>query len=133
MDNSLYDLYKNMTVPAGMDMTYVDVTEEGKVVAAASSVDNQTFIYNGTNDQMVAKINVGDVPKGVKISPDKKYVFVANELPGSVSIIDLADLNVIKEVKVGPVPHNIVFSPDGVKAFVTVQGGDKIVILDTKT
>src|SRR5919197_1674616 len=93
-DNALYDLQRNVTLPAGKDMTYVDITADGKVVAAASSGDNQTFIFNGTNDKLIEKINVGNIPKGVKISPDKKYVFVANELSGSVSIIDLQNLRV---------------------------------------
>lgn len=111
----------------------MDITTDRKTAAATSSGDNQTFILNGTNNKLIVKVKVGEVPEGVKISPDKNYVFVANELSGPVSIISLKDLKVIKEIKVGPVPHNIVFSPDGAKAFVTVQGGDKVVIIDTKT
>ena len=84
-------------------MTYVDVTVDEKIVATTSSADNQTFIFNGTNGEEIAKIKVGEVPKGVKITPDKKYVIVANELPGSVSIISLDNLKVIKEIDVGPV------------------------------
>ena len=131
-DNALYDLQLNITLPAGKDMTYVDITADGKIVAATSSGGNQAYIFNGTNDKLVDKINVGSTPKGVKISPDKKYVFVANEVSGSVNIIDLKNLKFIKEIKVGPVPHSIVFSPDGSKAYVTVQGGDKVVVIDTK-
>ena len=88
-DNALYDLQRNITLPAGKDMTYVDITADGKIVAATSSGGNQAYIFNGTNDKLIDKINVGSTPKGVKISPDKKYVFVANEVSGSVSIIDL--------------------------------------------
>ena len=35
-DNALYDLQQNITIPAGKDMTYVDITADGKVVAATS-------------------------------------------------------------------------------------------------
>src|SRR3954447_3889226 len=106
-NNALYDLQRNITLSDGKDMTYVDITADGKIVAATSSGDNQAFIFDGTNDKLIDKINVGSTPKGVKISPDKRYVFVANEVSGSVSIIDLQNLKVIKEIKVGPVPHNI--------------------------
>ena len=51
-DNALYDLQLNMTLPAGRDMTYTDITADGKIVAATSSGDNQTFIFNGTNDKL---------------------------------------------------------------------------------
>ena len=100
-NNSLYDLQKNITIPAGKDMTYVDVTSNGKVVAATSSGDNQTLIFNGTDNKLIGKVKVGEVPKGVKITSDKNYVFVANELSGSISIINLKDLKVIKEIKKG--------------------------------
>src|ERR1043165_7823607 len=55
-DNSLYDLQQNVTLPAGKDMTYVDLTRDGKIVAATSSVDNQTFVFNGTNGKLIGKI-----------------------------------------------------------------------------
>ena len=45
-------MQKNITIPAGKDMTYVDVTADGKIVAATSSGDNQTFIFNGTNNKL---------------------------------------------------------------------------------
>ena len=114
-------------------MTYVDATDRGKVVVATSSADNQTFIFNSTDKNLIAKIKVGDVPKGVKISPNENYVFVANELPGTISIINFKDLSVIKEIYVGQVPHNIVFPPDGLKAYVTVRGEDKVVVIDTNS
>ncbi|WP_172602301.1 cytochrome D1 domain-containing protein [Candidatus Nitrosocosmicus franklandus] len=130
-DNSIFDLQQNVTMSAGNEMTYVDVTNDGSIVASTSSSDNETLIFNGTNGELIKKIKVGDTPKGVKITPDKKYIFVANELSGSVSIISLKDLKVIKEIEVGPIPHNIVFSPDGKKAYLTIQGGDKIIVIDT--
>jgi DNA-binding beta-propeller fold protein YncE len=44
-------------------------------------------------------------------------------------------MTVIKEVQVGKVPHNIVFSPDyndndKKLAYVTIQGDDKVIIMD---
>jgi hypothetical protein len=41
-----------MTLPAGRDMTYADITADGKIVAATSNGDNQAFIFNGTNDKL---------------------------------------------------------------------------------
>lgn len=121
-DGAIYNLQQNITLSAGKDMTYVDATDNGKVVVATSSVDNKTFIFNTTENNLIAKIKVGNVPKGVKISPNENYIFVADELSETISIINLKNLTVIKEVPVGQVPHNIVFSPDGLKAYVTVQG-----------
>jgi hypothetical protein len=41
-----------MTLPAERDMTYADITADGKIVAAISSGDDQAFIFNGTNDKL---------------------------------------------------------------------------------
>ena len=132
-DGAIYNLQQNITLPAGKDMTFVEATDNGKVVVATSSVDNKTFIFNTTENNLIAKIKVGNVPKGVKISPNENYIFVANELSETISIINLKNLTVIKEVPVGQVPHNIVFSPDGLKAYVTVQGEDKVIVIDTNS
>lgn len=88
-DGAIYNLQQNITLPAGKDMTYVDATDNGKVVVATSSVDNKTFIFNTTENNLIAKIKVGNVPKGVKISPNENYIFVADELSETISIINL--------------------------------------------
>ncbi|HSF51111.1 MAG TPA: YncE family protein [Nitrososphaeraceae archaeon] len=132
-DGAIYNLKQNITFPAGKDMTYIDAIDNGKVIVATSSADNQTFIFNNTENNLIAKIKVGDVPKGIKISPNGNYVFVANELDGTVSIINLKNSSVIKNIPVGKLPHNIVFSPDGLKAYVTDQGEDKIIVIDTNS
>ena len=62
-DGAIYNLQQNITLPAGKDMTYVDATDNGKVVVATSSVDNKTFIFNTTENNLIAKIKVGNVPK----------------------------------------------------------------------
>ncbi len=39
-DNFIFDLQKNITIPTGKDMVYVDVTSDGKIVAANSNMDD---------------------------------------------------------------------------------------------
>lgn len=143
--DALISLDRNQSWPTGPDTTYIDATSDGKKIIASSG-DNHLYVYaneedfekNGTNAKLIAKINVGEKPKGVKISPDEKYAVVANEGTGTISIIDFKNLTVIKEIVVGSVPHNIVFSPisdknDQKLAYVTIQGEDKITILDMNT
>jgi hypothetical protein len=62
-DGAIYNLKQNITLPAGKDMTYIDAIDNGKVIVATSSADNQTFIFNTTENNLIAKIKVGDIPK----------------------------------------------------------------------
>ncbi|MGE0243397.1 MAG: YncE family protein, partial [Nitrososphaeraceae archaeon] len=96
-------------------------------------INNKDNISNSS--ELIAKIKVGETPRGVKISPDEKYVLVAiaNEVSGTISIIDFKKMTVIKEVPVGKVPHNIVFSTDYNNkklAYITLQGDDKVITMN---
>jgi YVTN family beta-propeller protein len=133
--NAVLSLSNNQTWSAGPDMTYIDATIDGETVIASSG-DNHVYIFN--NNELIAKIKVGETPKGVKISPDDNYALVANEVSGTISIIDFKNMTVIKEVPVGKIPHNIVFSTDyndndKKLAYITMQGEDKIIIMDMNT
>jgi len=140
--NAVLSLSNNQTWSAGPDMTYIDTTIDGESVIASSG-DNHVYVFNtkdnisnnNTNNELIAKIKVGETPKGVKISPDEKYALVANEVSGTISIIDFNNMTVIKEVQVGKIPHNIVFSPNYNNnnkklAYVTMQGDDKVIIMN---
>jgi YVTN family beta-propeller protein len=138
--NAVLSLSNNQTWSAGPDMTYMDSTNDGETVIASSG-DNHVYVFNNkdkvnNNNELIAKIKVGETPRGVKISPDEKYALVANEVSGTISIIDFKNMTVIKEVPVGKIPHNIVFSTnyndDNNKklAYITMQGEDKIIIMD---
>ena len=107
-----------------------------KLVSSGTGVSRG--VRRGNTQAVIAKIKVGEKPRGVKISPDKKYALVANEISGTISIIDFKNMTVIKEVSVGKIPHNIVFSTDyndnnKKLAYITMQGEDKIIIMDMNT
>ena len=140
--NAILSLSNNQTWSAGPDMTYIDSTNDGETVIASSG-DNHVYVFNNkdtvdNNNELSAKIKVGETPRGVKISPDEKYALVANEISGTISMIDFKNMTVIKEVSVGKIPHNIVFSTDyndnnKKLAYITMQGDDKIIIMDMNT
>ena len=134
--NAVLSLSNNQTWPAGPDMTYIDTTNDGRTIIASSG-DNHIYVFNkdniGDSSELIAKIKVGEKPRGVKISPDEKYVLVANEVSGTISIIDFKNMSIIKEVQVGKIPHNIVFSTDYKNkklAYITLQGDDKVITMN---
>jgi len=134
--NAVLSLSNNQTWPAGPDMTYIDTTNDGQTIIASSG-DNHIYVFNkdniGDSSELIAKIKVGEKPRGVKISPDEKYALIANEVSGTISIIDFKNMSIIKEVPVGKIPHNIVFSTDYNNkklAYITLQGDDKVITMN---
>jgi YVTN family beta-propeller protein len=135
--NAVLSLFNNQTWPAGPDMTYMDTTNNGETIIASSG-DNHVYVFNnkdniGNSSELIAKIKVGETPRGVKISPDEKYVLVANEVSGTISIIDFKNMTLIKDVPVGKIPHNIVFATDYKNkklAYITLQGDNKVITMN---
>ena len=131
-DNKIGVLNKK-NLDAGPMMTYITSSNDGSVVLATSSGSDALYAFDTLQEKLVSTIPVGDTPKGVKIHPDEKMAFVANEASGTVSVIDLDSFTVTKEIKVGKIPHNIRFDSQGNTAYVTLQGEDKIAIIDVKS
>jgi YVTN family beta-propeller protein len=73
---------------------------------------------------------VGSVPKVVEITPDNKYVLVANWCSYTVSIISVAQNKVIKTVKIGRYPRGIAINNDSSKAYVAEMGGNRIHVIN---
>ena len=88
----------------------------------------------------MARVNVGQQPVGVKATPDRTQVWVANSGSGSISIIDFASKTVVGTINLPPLhgafpaqPNNIAFLPDGTRAYVTdhdAQSGSTVYVID---
>ncbi|MGH2500366.1 MAG: beta-propeller fold lactonase family protein, partial [Candidatus Limnocylindria bacterium] len=61
---------------------------------------------------VVARIPQGGWPHNVSVSPDGKWVAVANRSSDQVSVIDPVALREVARVRVGRQPHGILWHPD---------------------
>jgi YVTN family beta-propeller protein len=66
----------------------------------------------GEDFKVVARLPQGGWPHNVSLSPDGRYVAVANRSSDQVSIIDPYELAEVARFPVGRVPHGISWSPD---------------------
>jgi len=96
----------------------------------ADKYDN-SFVYriDRSNYQIDSVYPVGSVPKVVEVTPDNKYVLVANWCSYTVSIISVEQNKVIKTVKIGRYPRGIAISNDSSKAYVAEMGGNRIHVI----
>ncbi len=87
-------------------------------------------VYDTLVQKLVARIPVGIIPKGLAVSPDEQYVFVANWRSHSVTVVDADSFVVVREIRVGAVPRGMVFSPAGRYCYVANLGEHSISIID---
>jgi DNA-binding beta-propeller fold protein YncE len=73
---------------------------------------------------------VGPVPKVVQVTPDGKYLLVANWCGYDVSVVSLRKRRQVLSVPIGPYPRGIAITPKGGAAYIAVMGSDHLVRLD---
>ncbi len=76
---------------------------------------------------------VGAFPAGMCLSPNGKYLFVANRNSGTMSVLDAMRLALMGTVRVGTQPTKVATSPTGDRIYVTNFGSHYLSVLDGKT
>jgi YVTN family beta-propeller protein len=72
-------------------------------------------------------------PVGLAVSPDGRWIYVANGNANVVSIIDAARNTVVGRIKVGRRPWGIAVSPDGRTVFTADGLSDSMSVIDART
>ena len=95
--------------------------------------------YNPVTLKEVARVKAGKGSHHSALSPDDKYMYVANQYGGNISVIDITTMTKIKDIEVGEGPDYI--SPsmyydgkviDSPYLFITVDKAKKVAVLDWK-
>jgi len=68
-------------------------------------------------------------PSGVALSPDGRFLYVAENLGDSLAVIDLSSGQVIQRTATGRYPYGVVVARDGV-AYVSAWGGDHVAVFE---
>lgn len=106
--------------------------KEGTDTCSPADGYDKSFVYriNRSNYQIDGVYPVGSVPKVVEVTPDNRYVLVANWCSYTVSVISVELNKVVKTVKIGRYPRGIAINNDSTKAYVAEMGGNRIHVID---
>lgn len=78
-------------------------------------------------------IQVGRVPKYVKLTPDESRLLVSNWCDKSISVVDTATAKETERIALNSMPRGIVVMPDNKTAFVTAMYADEVYRVDLQT
>lgn len=97
-----------------------------------SSTIDDSFVYRVRLDTLSIDevIKVGAVPKYVAVSPDNRYVLVANWCSYDLSIIDIEKQTEIERIPLGEYPRGIAIDASSETAYVALFGGTDIAKID---
>lgn len=118
---SNYSMYGTGFGPEGND----DCTP----ASAKAAGDTNSYVYR-INTRTLAidqVIEVGLVPKYLTVTPNGKYLLVANWCSYDLSIVNIAEGKQVARLQMGAYPRGLAISHNSQTAYVAIMGGDTVV------
>ncbi len=103
--------------------------------SAEAAGDTNSYVYriNTSTLEIDQVIEVGLVPKYLAVSPNAKWLLVANWCSYDLSIVNIAEAKEVARLPMGAYPRGIAISPDSSTAYVAIMGGYDVVKVDLNT
>ncbi len=124
---SNYSMYGSGFGPEGNDTC---TPESAKAAGDTNSYVYRINVATLTIDQV---LEVGIVPKFLAVTPNGRYLLVANWCSYDLSVVSLGEAKEVARLPIGPYPRGLAVSPDSRTAYVAVMGGDTVVKVDLAT
>ncbi|RPJ24288.1 MAG: hypothetical protein EHM33_18345, partial [Chloroflexi bacterium] len=111
----------------------IAISDDDSLLVVANNLDDSVSVINvgGDANTKVAQIEVGDEPRTVAITPDKRLAYVTNQGSAIVSVIDLTTNQKTQDIPVGVEPYGIALTPDGARAYVANSASNTVSVIDT--
>ena len=92
-----------------------------------------------SDDQVVGRVQLGNFPATLQVSPDGHYAFVVNfnlhgdMVPSDVSVVGTDDMVELARIRTCAMPHGSRLSPDGRRHYSACMMDDQLVEIDATT
>lgn len=127
-----WSFIKSVGIPwAGVD--HGDFTADGRYFIASCEFSGQVVKVDTEAMEVVARVNVGSLPIDVKLSPDGKVLYVANQGRHGVSLVDPETMTEIGFLPTGLGAHGLNVSRDAATLFVSNRMAGTISVIDFAT
>ncbi len=118
--------------PVGKVPKVVQVTPDNRFLLVTNWCSYDLTIISVETGKTVKRIYIGAYPRGIVVTKDSKYAFVAHMGGNTVNRIKLSDFTVMK-IYIGSNPRALVLSPDESTIYATLNLSGKVVALDLAT
>ena len=112
--------------------TMVAATGTGYLFVS-SEKDHTITVLDGKTYDVVKRIAVGERPRHISFSPDRKSIYAACGDGGSIDVIDVATLEVASRYEDIDDPEAFDISPDGRLLYLSLEDDAALGVLDLQT
>ena len=111
----------------------LDFSADGSFLMVSCEYSGRVARVDTATMKVKGSVDVGSLPRDVRLSPDGKLFFVTNEGRAGVSVIDPVKMREIDFIETGRGAHGIEFSRDLTKMYVNNRAAGTISVVDLAT
>ncbi len=122
-------------ITGGPETEGIEFSADGKNLVITNEADNTVTVHNIETGELVKTIQtheLGDRPRGIKVSPDGNTYLATLEYGNNFMVLD-KDFNAVRTVPTGDTPYGISFNHAGDKIYVAANKSKTLEVYDAKT
>ena len=122
-------------ITGGPETEGIEFSKDGKNLVITNEADNTVTVHNIEDGSLVKTIStheLGDRPRGIKVSPDGNTYLATLEYGNKFMVLD-KDFNVVRTVDTAETPYGIAFDSKGERIFVAANKGKVLQVFNAKT
>ena len=122
-DPHTFTLIKSLPIPLPIDgIDHLDFSADGSYAVLSAEYSGDLVKVDITNLAVLGSVRVGGSPVDVKLSPDGKTFYVANQRRDGVSLVNGDTMTEVGFIHTGPGAHGLYPSRDGTELYVSDRG-----------
>ena len=122
----------DQVIRVGAVPKYLATTPDGRYLLVSNWTSFDLSVIDVTTGTEVKRIDIGRYPRGIAVTSDSKYAYVAGMGTNYVVKVDLGTFKT-ERITVGTTPRHIVLSPDNRFLYITLNVANKIVKFDLES
>lgn len=122
-------------ITGGPETEGIEFSADGKQLVITNEADNTVTVHNIETGELVKTIKtheLGDRPRGIKISPDGTTFLATLEYGNKFMVLD-KDYNLVRTVDTAETPYGIAYDKKGERIFVATNKAKLLQVFDAKT
>ena len=127
-----WKLIKQVPIPSpGPD--HLDFSADGRSLLISCEYSGILYRVSTTRMRVTGDVIVGGLPVDVKLAPDGRRYYVANQGLGGVTVIDARTLHRIRFIRTGRGAHGLAISRDATRLYVSNRLAGSISVISLTT
>lgn len=122
-------------ITGGPETEGIEFSNDGTKLIITNEADNTVTVHDIESGELIKRIEtheMGDRPRGIKVSPDGNTYLATLEWGNKFMVMD-KDFNVVRTVDTGETPYGIAYNHTGDRIYVAAKKAKMLEVYDAKS